>query len=190
MVQEKRRRRTRKDPAKEKRSTFPQILSAKQARFIELFLGGKSQQDAYVEAYQPGTTNPNSVAIGAHRVASGKHVRAEIARLRQKAAHSILLSLNDRLKVLSTIILNEKGKPNDRVQATAVYSRISGDQAPDRTELSGVGGAPIPVAVTQTQTVVRRLSARERLAELRADRERRNAPPKATEPVEAIENPS
>lgn len=167
---------------KQRRNT---TITAKQAEFARLLVSGKTQQDAYVEAYKPNTSHPGSIAQLAHRRAATGAVQREILRLRNRLDWSVLLTLNDRLKSLSPIILNPQSKPADVIQATSVYSRISGDQGPERHEHFGPGGAAIPIAasVTIEPPIIRRLSPRERLAQMKAARAARNAAGATPSPI-------
>ena len=169
-------------------------MTAKEFLFAQNVANGDTDSDAYRKAYKPrADLSDVRVGILAHRVAGRDHVLRQVAALRSKVDRRILVGLNDRLKVLSSIFLDEANSPQERVQAVAVYSRISGDQAPERTETSGPNGGPIPVAAVVVQgPVVAQLPARERLLAMKRAREQRllgvaPAPAQATE-IEA--NPS
>ena len=165
-----------------------ETLTEKQQAFARLIVEGKTQTDAYLGAYDPKPgIKKTSLDQLAHRVIVRPLVKAEIAALRLRASRHCLLSLNDRLKILAERIQNPKAKDSDVASLTSVYSRISGDQAPDRQELSAPGGGPIELIVAKALPIVRRLSAEERLEELRRARADRLAPKAA---AEAIENGS
>lgn len=170
----------------------PALVSARQAEFARLIVAGKLQRDAYIEAYHPKTKRLQSISQRAHRVSVLPIVQREILRLRMNAERAVLLTLNDRLKRLSQIILDPEAKPGDVTTAISVYSRISGDQAPERQEHTGKDGAPLPstvVQVIQPAPVVRPLSGRERLAEMRRARAIREAA-KAPEVPAAVPAPT
>lgn len=166
------------------------VLNPKQAEFARLYVSGKTQSEAYLVAYGPTDAKETSIAALAAKVANRPATQKEIARIRARSDRHVLLSLNDRLKILGGIILDPDAKKTDVISAAAVYSRISGDQAPDRHEVTGKDGAPLQI---QAQVaMVRRLSPRERLEEMRRARAERNNPAVAAieAPVEIFENPS
>ena len=84
-----------------------------------------------------------------------------------------LLSLNDRLTMLAEMASNPFLSEPERATIIAIYSRISGDQAPERQEISAPGGGPVAVIAGP---LVRRLTLAERVAEQRAARAARLAP--------------
>jgi hypothetical protein len=95
----------------------------------------------------------------------------EVFRLRQKTERSVLLTVNDRLKIFASIALDDDAPQSARVAAGLAYGKTAGDEAPERHEVSGPGGGPIPVAAEVTRVaLVRRLTARERIEDLKRDR--------------------
>jgi hypothetical protein len=172
---------------------IPGLLTEKQAEFARQIVAGKTQGEAYTLAYlPPDGSKPETVAHLASRVARRPAVAAEIARIRSKIDRRVLVPINERLKLLAEIFTDPVTKSTDRTQAILAYSKISGDQAPDRQELSGPGGGPIPVLTASVGPLVARLSARERVEQMkRARAERANPSVKAIEIVEdPVENPS
>lgn len=129
--------------------------------------------DAYMATYR--TKRKKTAAEKASRLMRNPNVVAEIRRLQTKVEVKVLLTLNDRLGILAKIATGRSTRPNEKTRAVEVYSKISGDQAPDRHELAGVGGAPIQMVIEQP--ISERFTVKEKLARLVA---RRMA---ATDPV-------
>jgi predicted phage terminase large subunit-like protein len=125
---------------------------------------------------QPKAIDRTAAECGS-KVARNPKVKAEVARLRALGNVKTILSLNDRLGLLAKIAQTAP-RQSDSVRAIEVYSKISGDQAPERTitEHTGKDGAPIQqeVAVSGVVQVVR-LSVRDKMRLLREARERDKA---------------
>lgn len=144
-------------------------LTVKQAEFVRLVVAGSPYGDAYRAAYDAANCKDTTVSVLATRVSRNHLVIQEIVRLRGKLGRQTLLTLNQRLSILGGIIASPESSPNEVAYATAVYSRISGDLAPDRHEHAGPGGGPIPIA-SSAAPAVRRLPLKERLAAMRLAR--------------------
>lgn len=143
------------------------VPNERQFELARLIVAGRPIGEAYAEVYKPTSTNANTIAKHATARSSTPAVLEAIARLRRKAERYVLLSLNDRLKTLSVMIQDEDLKTTDRIYATATYSRISGDQAPERHQVE----AAVAVSVSSAP-LIRTLSARERLDSMREARRR------------------
>lgn len=144
-------------------------LNARQLHFASLVATGTTNASAYRTAYGKGKIKSQLAAEKGCRLAAHAGIAAEIARIRGRAEVKKLLTLNDRLGILAEVAQSDGSTPaarNAKVRACEVYSRISGDQAPDRHEHTGPGGAAIPVAAAVTGNVtaaVVRVPVRERI---------------------------
>ena len=126
-------------------------LGPKHLKFIDLIASGFSQADAYRRAFQPGTKRSAlSIAVSASHIASNPLIRARLAELRGQSQRSTLLSLDQRLSILAGIARSTVTKQTDRIRSIEVYTKIAGDSAPERTELTGKDGAPLVPAQTAT----------------------------------------
>jgi hypothetical protein len=158
----------------------PRRLTGREILFAQCVARGDSNADAYRKSFLPKTEVVESIARMAHVVSVRARVIREIARLRRRSEAKTILSMNDRLAILATDAQRKGASPahiNARARVIEVYSKISGDQAPERHEITGAAGGPVETV----STVVRRLSAGDRIEEMRLARLRRQAP--ATEPV-------
>jgi hypothetical protein len=139
-------------------------LNNKQAKFVRLIAAGETKSDAYRQTYNPDgarTLTPRQVSKKADQIASSQSVTAALLELRGELRLKALLSLNDRLNILAGIAQQPSTKKGDRIRAIEVYSRISGDQAPERHELTGKDGQPL-----QSEVTTRQLTTREKLDRL------------------------
>lgn len=146
----------------------PKPANPRQSAFAKLRIEGLTHAEAYRAIYNPSARQKSASEMGC-RLEALPAVKAEMDRLREKSARKTLLSLNDRLSILADIAQSDGSTPaarNAKARAIEVYSRISGDQAPDRHEHTGPGGAAIPVAAAVTGNVtaaVVRVPVRERI---------------------------
>ncbi len=144
-------------------------LTAKQSAFARLVASGTSQADAYRQAYQPKATDRTAAENGS-KTAKRPAVVAEIARLRGQSEVKAILTLNDRLRILAKDAQtggDTHADKNARARSIEVYSKISGDQAPERHEVTGKDGGPIPVAAA---VATRTMSRREKVEAIKAQR--------------------
>lgn len=165
-----------------KKRTF---LTPRQIEFIKLLMSGAAQGTAYKKAYKRPKILDEDAWERGYRIANGAAVKAELDRLRGLTAAKTILSLNDRLEILARDAQTGGSTPsekNARARSIEVYSKISGDQAPERHEVSGPGGAPMAVAATTQIVNVAKVPIRERMALMREAR-RLAAEREAVKPV-------
>ena len=141
-------------------------LTPKHLKFVDLMAAGFSQADAYRKAFNAKKHRTAiSIAVSASHIAANPLIRARLAELRGQSQRSTLLSLDQRLSILAGIARSNVTKQGDRVRAIEVYTRIAGDSAPERTELTGKNGAPLVPEPTPASVA---LSLDERIALLQA----------------------
>lgn len=156
------------------RVTTAEKATSRQLAFAKLVVEGKRQVDAYLAIY--GTCNPKTAREKACRLAKNPKVVAEMNRLRDRSEVKTLLTLNDRLGILARDAQLPGRTPamvNARARVIATYSKIAGDEAPQRIELTGKDGAPVPVAA---HVLVGRMPIRARIEALKAARAAQNQP--------------
>jgi hypothetical protein len=144
--------------------------TARQCQFARLVATGTSQAEAYRTIYNPKCKNQRAAEKGC-RMAVLPNVAREIERIRAKAEAKDLLTLNDRFRILSKIAQDPDVSATAQVAAVMGYSKLSGDGSPERQEISGPGGGPIPVADQTAPTPAARLSVRERVELFKRRRE-------------------
>ncbi|HZZ57934.1 MAG TPA: hypothetical protein VFE31_08890 [Opitutaceae bacterium] len=140
----------------DRKKTDPQGLTSRQERFSQLVASGKSHSEAYREAYGRPDVSVADAGERGHRVAKHPLVRERIASLRARSERKALLTLNERLAYLAAIIQNPNSTASEVARAVEVYSKLAGDAAPARMEVTGANGAPIAVQ-TARLTVPQRL---------------------------------
>ncbi len=134
----------------------PRGLTHLQKKFVGHVAAGKSHSAAYTAAVG-GRDNLSEKELHnrAYRMSRRPAVLTALRSLAKRSDVKTLLTLNDRLDILAKIATGKikKVRPTDRTRAIDVYSRIAGDSAPDKVEISGKDGAPIPVAHSGSLTV-------------------------------------
>lgn len=162
---------TLEEPKGEKSPRLPKH-SPRVIRFCELVVSGHTHAGAYRIAYKKPKIDPQDAAERGWRVTQQPGVKDRISHLREKSGAKTLLTLNDRLGILARDAQtggDSASEKNARARAIEVYSKISGDNAPEAHVHTHTGpdGGPIPVAAT---VVVGRASVRSKLEALRARR--------------------
>lgn len=152
----------------EEEENLPRIrLTPRQLRFCELVVMGYTYTEAYRVAYLQPKLEREIAGERGWRVTQGKGVKARIEQLRRMSGAKTLLTMNDRLQILANFAQSPSTKPSDRIRAIEAYSKIAGDQAPERHELTGPDGTPIPVHVTAG---IGRIPVKQRIEMLRRSR--------------------
>lgn len=135
-------------PPSETKSSPPLRLNPRQIKFCQLIAAGASHSTAYRSAYKKPRIKARAAADSAKEVLIGRGVREYIDALRAKAEGKTILSLNDRLALLAKSAqrpVKSAADVNAQARVIEVYSRISGDQAPERQDITVKGDATAPL---------------------------------------------
>lgn len=142
-------------------------LNARQELYCQLVVGsGLAMRKAYRKAYaRPKATN-RQAKDRVDEIMANPSVRARIAELRARSAGRTLLTLNDRLHLLSEAanapVKNAMDR-NARARVIQVYNETAGDKAPDREEVTLRSDPNSPVRVEHVHA-----TKAEKIAALRA----------------------
>ena len=145
-------------------------LTSRNCQFAQLVGTGTSNAEAFRQVYNPKINNKRASIRGAN-MAHVPHVRKEIERIRAKSEAKRLLTFNDRLEILANIIQDPESKKSDRISAISVYSKLSGDNAPERHEISGPHGRPIETVVEAVAAPIHMVTVRNRMELFKRRRE-------------------
>jgi phage terminase small subunit len=102
------------------------MLTAKQEKFCQLIVEGKSQADAYREAYPKQRCSDKTVWEAASRLMANSKVNARIKELRDKIASPSIMTAQERLEYLTRVV---NGLETEKV-AVAVYGNIEMAEEP------------------------------------------------------------
>lgn len=145
------------------------LLTPRARRLVELVAAGGQKADSYRQAYNRPELSTPRAGDAAWKILGRPAAKAYLVTMGEKCRTKALLSLNDRLAILAKDAQRPGSTPahlNARARVIAVYSQISGDQAPERIEHTGANGAPIESIV-----VSRPESQRERFERMKAARD-------------------
>jgi len=121
-------------------------------RFAELVAAGKTNADAWREAYAKTKVSALRAAKEGYKIAVDPRVQAYVAAMRHASTGSTLLSINERLKLLADnarIPSRSAAARNAQARAIEVYNKTAGDQAPERIETTVRGDPSAPLATQQ-----------------------------------------
>lgn len=148
-------------------------LNSRQDRFAMILAGGETQGNAWKLAYGKPTAKDKTAHEKGCRLAADPRVQARVAKLKERTIGGRLLTVNDRLHLLSEAAgmpVNTAGERSARARCLDVYTKLAGGGSPEQHEVTHKGdpSAPIVVAVT-----VNKAPVRDRIAALRAAKEAR-----------------
>jgi phage terminase small subunit len=86
------------------------MLTANQEKFCQGIIEGKSQAEAYREAYPKQRSSDKTVWEAASRLMANSKVNARIAELRDQLAKPTIMSAQERLEWLTKVINGEIGE--------------------------------------------------------------------------------
>jgi hypothetical protein len=106
------------------------MITVKQEAFCQALLAGRSQSDAYRDAYntKPSST-AGAIAVSASRLMADPKITIRIAELRKADAESVCWSRRQSEEVLRGIALSEAIKPSERIAAIRELNAMFGYKA-------------------------------------------------------------
>ena len=101
------------------------MLTEKQEKFIRLLLEGKSQAQAYRDAYDAAGMSDDSVYKEASRLARRAAVRKRLEQLRKELEEAAVANARERLELLTQIIRGER-PVGDKLKAVDLMNKMTG----------------------------------------------------------------
>lgn len=86
------------------------MLTANQEKFVQGIIEGKSQAEAYREAYPKQRSSDKTVWEAASRLMANSKVNARIRELRDQLAKPSIMTAQERLEFLTQVINGTKGE--------------------------------------------------------------------------------
>jgi hypothetical protein len=101
------------------------MITAKQEAFCQALLAGRSQSDAYRDAYntKPCST-AGAIAVSASKLMADPKITLRIAALRKADAEAVCWSRRQSIEALKSIALSEASKPTERIAAIRVLNAM------------------------------------------------------------------
>jgi len=125
------------------------ILTPKQEKFALAVASGKTQSDAYREAFNVRpTTKPETVNQQASRLMADRNISARVEELRKPIANKAMITLEshiERLKELALMAIDQ-GQIAAAIKAEELCGKASGVYV-EKRQITGSDGGPIQHSV-------------------------------------------
>ena len=103
------------------------MLTDKQERFARcIALEGMTQTDAYRECYNVENMSDNAIYVDACRLAQNPKISLRINELRMEMAKPSIMSAQERLEWLTTVIKDAELSVRDRLSASDQMNKMQG----------------------------------------------------------------
>jgi phage terminase small subunit len=103
------------------------MLTAKQEKFVQGIIEGKSQADAYRSAYDTKRMSDNAIYREASLLMSNPKLTQRFAELSAKAEKSKVMSAQERLEWLSERIVDKEVDINAKLKAIDIMNKMQGE---------------------------------------------------------------
>jgi hypothetical protein len=113
------------------------MLTPKQEVFAQAVAGGKTQADAYREAYNVKPTTKNEVTqVKASQLMADGKVRVRVEELKAQLSEKLLWTREDSLKTLIAVI-NAPDNAGNIISSVQAINKMQGFDAAEKHEHSG-----------------------------------------------------
>jgi phage terminase small subunit len=124
-------------------------LTAKQESFALAIVNGKSQTDAYKEAYDTSNYKDNTIHVNASQLVSNTKVASRIAELRKSIVAKELWTREKSVKALIDVYNHPDAKCSDKTASVKELNCMHGFNAPGQLNVDHKFELLLPF-VTQT----------------------------------------
>lgn len=124
-------------------------LTPKREKFAQAVASGKTQADAYREAFDAKNMTAKTIREKASILMADGNVRATVNAMRQPAVEAAQITLESHLRdllALRNLAAKEK-QMSAAIAAEVARGKAAGVVSPEKREVSGPGGAAIHMAV-------------------------------------------
>lgn len=101
------------------------MLTPKQEKFCHAIVDGKSQAEAYKEAYSTKNMADSTVYQEASRLMDNPNISARIAELRERIDNKLVMSAKKRAEKLTEFINNDD--PSIAMKAIDILNKMTGE---------------------------------------------------------------
>lgn len=102
------------------------MLTPKQEKFVQGIIEGMSQADAYRSAYSTKNMADKTIWENASRLMSDSKVAARVQELRDKVMTPSIMTAQERLEWLTSIVKSTEESTADRLKASDQMNRMQG----------------------------------------------------------------
>lgn len=104
------------------------MLTAKQEKFVQCIIEGMSQADAYRSAYNAAKRmTDKTIWEKASRLMADDKVKARVQELRDQLAKSTIMTAQERLEWLTSVIKSEEESTADKLKASDQMNKMQGE---------------------------------------------------------------
>lgn len=103
------------------------MLTAKQEKFVQCIIEGMSQADAYRSAYSVKNMSDNAIYREASLMVDSPKISQRINELRAEMAKSSIMTAQERLEWLTSVIKSEYESTSDKLKASDQMNRMQGE---------------------------------------------------------------
>ena len=110
------------------------MLTAKQELFARNIVEGMSQADAYRNSYSAKKMSDNAVYRESSLLMANPKITQRIAEMRDELAKDSIMTAQERLEWLTTVIKSEVEDTNTKLKAADIMNKMQGEYV---TRISG-----------------------------------------------------
>lgn len=103
------------------------MLTAKQEKFVQGIIEGKSQADAYRAAYNAKNMTDKTIWEESSRLMQDPKVSTRVTELRNQLNASTIMSAKERMEWLTELIKNTEEGTTDRLRALDIFNKMTGE---------------------------------------------------------------
>lgn len=103
------------------------MLTAKQEKFVQCIIEGMSQADAYRSAYSCKNMSDNAIYVNASKLMADDKIALRVQELREMLSKPSILSAQQRLEWLTSIITSEAESTSDKLKAADLMNKMTGE---------------------------------------------------------------
>jgi phage terminase small subunit len=103
------------------------MLTAKQEKFVQYIIEGKSQADAYRSAYSTKNMSDNAIYREASVMVDSPKIAQRLQELRDQIASENIMSAKKRLEWLTDLVNSAEESTNDKLKAIDIMNKMQGE---------------------------------------------------------------
>lgn len=103
------------------------MLTAKQEKFVQEIIAGKSQADAYRSAYDAKKMSDKTIYEKASLLAGQDKIRTRLDELREQLSNENIMSARKRLEWLTRLIMSDEATNGDKLKALDIMNKMDGE---------------------------------------------------------------
>ena len=103
------------------------MLTAKQEKFVQCIVEGKSQADAYRSAYSAKNMSNNAIYREASLLMDNPNISQRVNELRSQVIKSTIMSAQERMEWLTKLIKNEEEGTSEKLKAIDIMNKMQGE---------------------------------------------------------------